>query len=623
MESHMRRLVSRVNLCVVVVAALLVPPVTEVCAEEPEQFSIEWIDTTAFPVNTVYYTTVDAAGRPADPLWAPDHVAVTENGEAALVGGFEDGGRVPGYLSIIIDSSGSMEDSLSDVLTAAELLINQLRDSDRAEIIDFDTEVTTRRAFTRDRAAMRRSLAGITVGGGTALFDAVAVGFDHLRDREGMRSVLVLSDGEDENSTAYTYEQLMPRLKNDGVRVFTIGLGDGVDRTTMTGIAEASGGAFYHAATAADVDEIYSEVITYLHSLHRFWYSTPLGMFDGGRRNVTVRHTPNGAEATANYEAPAGETWSHAILYDENRSAAPVKISPDGRFVSQIEYRTLIDATGRRISTQRWNELYDGSMTDRFVCGYTHRAYGRLERYNVDDGTYREVSVWDDAASVGGSFDRDRQWYPKAISPNERYVIMSAAAGDDVQYNYVFLLYDRVAERVIWEDGFYTSDFDEPGAVAVADNGLAAITQEGNLFLVPADRSETTRLMANETGRRWELLDMDASGSLILGRNPNDDAVWLYDTDGSMRWERRSRCHEHGGFLAISPSGTYVAYADRNGPHVLTPAGEVLFELPAAERGEGAGRATPWHATPNGVDIADTGAFVYSLGNRIYYRDGL
>jgi len=52
----------------------------------------------------------------------------------------------------------------------------------------------------------------------------------------------------------------------------------------MNEIAELSGGTFYRAAEVADVDDIYTEVITYLHSLHRMWYSTSQGMFDGSRR---------------------------------------------------------------------------------------------------------------------------------------------------------------------------------------------------------------------------------------------------------------------------------------------------------------------------------------------------
>src|SRR6056297_3014142 len=280
----------RVKILTVLTLIVLAFTLTPLSAADVADFSIEWVDSSSFPLNIVYYSTYDEGGNPAGALWVPDRVSVWENGVEHQSGGFEDGEHAPAYLSLIIDSSGSMEGSLAEVLEAAGKLIEQFDSQDRAEIIDFDSQVIARRAFTDNKGEMQAALREIEVGGGTALYDAIATAFDHLRPKQGMKTVLVLSDGEDENSTSYDFEALKQRLGSEGVRVFTVALGEGVDTATMTEIAELSEGSFYHAETADDVEGIYEKVITYLHSLHRLWYSTSFGAFDGSRRELEVEH---------------------------------------------------------------------------------------------------------------------------------------------------------------------------------------------------------------------------------------------------------------------------------------------------------------------------------------------
>ncbi len=590
---------------------LLCASLTAAHAAEPTDFSIEWVDASSFPIIKIYYSTIDAEGRPAKALWVPDRVSVWENGVEHQSGGFEDGAHAPAYLSLIIDSSGSMENSLDEVLDAAAKLIEQFDYNDRAEIVDFDSKVVPVRSFTDNKDEMRDALQQIEVGGGTALFDAVAAGFDHLKDKTGMKTVLVLSDGEDENSTNYTFNTLRKRLESEGVRVFTIALGEGVDTETMTKIADLSAGEFYHAADAEDVEGIYKKVITYLHSLHRMWYSSSFGQFDGSERRLTVESEETGTSHSAAYTAPEAKYWSHSILLNKQRMAAPIKISPNGKYISQLQYRALIDSSGRRLTRKRWQECYDGMMTEHFVAGWVHREYGFLEKYNPQEAEYEVIEdVTIVSEDAGGDFHKEWVWRPKAISPNERYLVMCAHVGETLDYDYMFMVYDRQEKRALWERGLWIGDFDEPGPAAVANDGTAAIVQEANLYMLEPNGDLRFSLPWQETGRRWKRMSMDAEGRYIFGRNTGNDKVWLYSSQGDLLWERPSNSNEKAGFLAVSPNAEYLAYVDLEGPHVLTPDGRVLYEF------EGKNNLS----FGNGIDIANNGSFVYSLGNRIYYR---
>ncbi|MDY7027788.1 MAG: VWA domain-containing protein, partial [Spirochaetota bacterium] len=334
--------------------ALIIMVLAPAGADNVADFSIEWMDTSAFPVNVIYYLTSDQNGEPAGAMWVPDMVRIYEEGIRHSPGKFEDDEHAPAYISLIIDSSGSMEGSLEEVLKAARLLIMQFDRQDQAELIDFDSRVVTRTSFTDDTGAMLQSLDEVEVGGGTALFDAVAAGLDHLRPHQGMKAVLVLSDGEDENSMEHSLESLRPRLQNEGVRVFTIALGASVDAGTMTEIAELSGGAFYQADRSEDVGGIYTGIITYLHSLHRMWYSTALGAFDGSRHTLRVEHEPTGTVQSAEYRAPEDEYWSHAIDVRPESHAAPIRITPDGDYTALLQHRAVIDSDGSRHTLHDW-----------------------------------------------------------------------------------------------------------------------------------------------------------------------------------------------------------------------------------------------------------------------------
>jgi len=71
-------------------------------------------------------------------MWVPDKVSIYEGGIEHAPGRFENDEHAPAYLPLIIDSSGSMQGSLNEVLKAAKQLIGQFDYLDRAEIVQDD-----------------------------------------------------------------------------------------------------------------------------------------------------------------------------------------------------------------------------------------------------------------------------------------------------------------------------------------------------------------------------------------------------------------------------------------------------------------------------------------------------
>jgi Ca-activated chloride channel family protein len=186
---------------------------------------------------------------------------------------------------LVIDVSGSMQAAdvaptrLDAAKTAATALIDQLPSSDRIALVSFDSRAALRQPLTTDRGAVKAALAALAPGSGTALGDGLWLAFNQLdpasraasgtRDRPAM--IVALTDGVSNQGTdPLAVAQQIAAAK---VPVQTIGIGlrngsatvrgepvGGVDETTLSAIAQATGGKYYYAEAAGQLQSIYSNL---------------------------------------------------------------------------------------------------------------------------------------------------------------------------------------------------------------------------------------------------------------------------------------------------------------------------------------------------------------------------
>jgi hypothetical protein len=72
------------------------------------------------------------------------------------------------------------------------------------------------------------------------------------------KNIILLSDGR--NNTGENLSSVIQACNNQGVKVFTIGLGDDVDEEILQDIADGTGGKYSFAKTKEDLDEIYADI---------------------------------------------------------------------------------------------------------------------------------------------------------------------------------------------------------------------------------------------------------------------------------------------------------------------------------------------------------------------------
>jgi len=584
-------------------------------AQSISDIRIHSIDADQFPINFVYCSVKDGDGNYVDAIHE-EELSVFENGVEERLWAEEEVERFPASLVLIIDSSGSMKQAMNDVLSAASSLIGMLEGGDAAEVIDFDSTVRIVQGFTDQTDALTTAVGAITADGGTALYDAVERGLSEAETREGLKGVVLLTDGKDENArgdgpgSVTTWVELEKTLGSSDIAIHAIGLGDRVDRTTLQTMAELSDGRAYFAEDPEEVSRIYRDIVDYLHSLRRFYYVTRNGRPDGTRREVVLKTHSGDTRTQVSYHAPVEKYWTYAFSPHEDAYIHHLAMPPDGSFVAALNIEAVLLKDGTRVHVH-WDgrDAGHGIASNDYVLYRAWQASGYLSRFDGQELIRMEPEEL--LATTDGSYHKEWEWNPKAISRGSDYIVL-ASKPDDQKYRYYFMLHDTHADEIVWEKAFYTAEFDEPGAVAVADNGTALITQDFNLFAVARDGRVLYKWLWEETGNRFAALTLSGDGTRFVARL-DDDVVRLYSIDGNVIWQIESKTEERGGGIDVSSNGAYVAVNDLFGPRVLDVQGHVLFEDRFQE-------PVPGYQSENGIAVADDGSFVYARGNRIYYH---
>src|SRR5687767_13266536 len=153
---------------------------------------------------------------------------------------FEDGAKqavsffsrrqVPIALSILLDTSNSMEDKLKTAQEAAIGFARRLKPDDVASIIDFNSQVRILQGFTNDVGTLEKAIRSTQANGSTSLYNAIYVSLKELRkvpvrsdDEIRREAIVVLSDGDD-TSSLMPYEEVLDLAKRSETAVYTIGL---------------------------------------------------------------------------------------------------------------------------------------------------------------------------------------------------------------------------------------------------------------------------------------------------------------------------------------------------------------------------------------------------------------
>jgi len=148
-------------------------------------------------------------------------------------------------VTLVIDHSGSMTGPpLDQACAAAELVVRRLRDGDRVNVIAFDHNVDPLFAAPQPagtaRDAALQFIRGIRAGGGTNIAAALDAALKAQSGGHEPHLVLFLTDGQSDSEAAL---RVAAQDRGDA-RVFTLGLGHGVQKALLSRLASMKRGRF-------------------------------------------------------------------------------------------------------------------------------------------------------------------------------------------------------------------------------------------------------------------------------------------------------------------------------------------------------------------------------------------
>jgi len=209
----------------------------------------------------------------------------------------------PIALSLLLDSSASMEDKLPTLQTAATNFVHRLKSNDLAQVIDFDSRVEIRQAFTSNQQELDSAIQQTAAGGSTSLYNAIYISLKELGkvkaqgEEDVRRQALVLfSDGED-TSSLISFDEVLELAKRSETAIFTIAL-RGADTQSkgfheaefvMRQLAQETGGRSCFPVKIDDLNGVYAEIADELASQYTLGYSSKNSKRDGAWRRVVVQ----------------------------------------------------------------------------------------------------------------------------------------------------------------------------------------------------------------------------------------------------------------------------------------------------------------------------------------------
>jgi Ca-activated chloride channel homolog len=252
-------------------------------------------------VVSLNVTVTDATNRYITDLEQPDFSVFEDGVKQEMT--FFNRRQQPIALSLLLDSSASMEDKLPMLQTAAVSFVKRLKSNDIAQVIDFDSRVEIRQPFTGNLGELEQAINRTAPGGSTSLHNAIYIALKELRkikavSEEDVRrqALIVFSDGED-TSSLISFDEVLDLAKRSETAVYTIAL-RGADSQSkgfreaefvMRQLAQETGGRAFFPAKIEDLTSTYAQIADELASQYTLGYMPKNAKRDGAWRRIVVQ----------------------------------------------------------------------------------------------------------------------------------------------------------------------------------------------------------------------------------------------------------------------------------------------------------------------------------------------
>ncbi len=302
--------------------------------EKELNVSVQQIDASEFPKVKLYLSVQDtASGEVPSDLESSFFYINKEDANAEYVkqvvsdvGQLDESEALK--IDMVADVSGSMEGSpLAEAKAIMSNFVNsvQFEAGDMVELTSFATGVRLEEEFTDDADLLIEDINRLYTGDMTSLYDALYTAVGRVAAQTGARCVIAFTDGNDNYSSCSANDVIMMANRYH-IPVFIIGIGN-IDASSMTQIANQTGGAYYSIADVYSMQSIYDEIYRMEKELYLLEYEDSSGadITDTAHIQVGYRSLHYGGECEYSYTPNTLISVNASTLYTDGPEAVVEK----------------------------------------------------------------------------------------------------------------------------------------------------------------------------------------------------------------------------------------------------------------------------------------------------------
>jgi Ca-activated chloride channel family protein len=228
---------------------------------------------------------------------------IFEDGRAQKIDAFVRETDRPLTIALLVDTSSSTYSHLNFEREAAKDFLDRVvkPGKDRATIIGFDNEPYMTADFTDDPEKLSAGLRQLTVGGGTAAYDAIYSTVQKklaLQGSDRRRMIILISDGYD-TSSDYSLKEALEMAQKHDVVIYAISINKITKATgeekkegdkAIRRFVDETGGRAYFPAALTELGAEFQKIEEELRSQYLLSY-TPANPFNGTYRKIRVELT--------------------------------------------------------------------------------------------------------------------------------------------------------------------------------------------------------------------------------------------------------------------------------------------------------------------------------------------
>ncbi len=165
-------------------------------------------------------------------------------------------------LMLVVDRSGSMSGQpMQDTKKAVASFVRNAQEDMKIGLVAFDNIAEVVTPLSNNRTLLLKGVNSIVDGGGTSIYLGLQTAGQELQKESGKKVIILLSDGEDGDSSQI--DGVLAELKRKNIYVYTIAFG-GADTEYLSYIANSCRGKFIHADSSEVLGEVYSSIGNYM-----------------------------------------------------------------------------------------------------------------------------------------------------------------------------------------------------------------------------------------------------------------------------------------------------------------------------------------------------------------------